>query len=292
MHPQIRLIFFLLAIVSGSPVHAQAPGRVATGVAWPDETLFIAGLHLTKNVHILLPENYTRHPERRYPVIYMHDAQNLFARAPAESKTWDVGRTLRFLAEHCGFEAILVGIDHGGENRIKELSPWPNPRFGAAEGLSYMQFIVTEVKPRIDLSYRTLAGPQSTAMIGSSLGGLMTHYAAHAFPEVFAKAGVFSPAYWFASQVIEHTQQHPLPPDARLYLFIGDAEGEEALSGALDMHALLASQHPPGWSGLALSIRKGGTHDETAWREELPRALIWLFGLDSSGGASCAVPPT
>src|SRR6185369_7256568 len=106
--------------------------------------------------------------ERRYPVIYMHDGQNLFDDATSYAGEWGVDETLNELARSHGFEAIVVGIDNGQDRRMTELNPWDNPRFGKAEGAAYMSFIVDVVKPYVDARYRTRSDAQSTAIIGSS----------------------------------------------------------------------------------------------------------------------------
>ena len=101
---------------------------------------------------------------------------------------------LNTLAKSTGFEAIVVGIDHGGDKRLTELNPWPHARTGPGEGDAYIDFIVGVVKPLVDARWRTRADPASTLIGGSSLGALLSHAAIHRHPDVFGRALLFSPA--------------------------------------------------------------------------------------------------
>jgi alpha-glucosidase len=275
----IRLISCALATIPAFVSLASGAESTAQNITVLSEAFRIPGLDRERTVRLYLPPGYENAARQCYPVIYMHDAQNLFDDATSYAGEWAVDETLIRLGRDFGFHAIVVGIDHGSEKRTQELSPWTNPRFGTAEGREYLHFVVTVVKPYIDQHYRTLTGPENTAMVGSSLGGLMTHYAAHEYSQVFGKVAVLSPAYWFAPQVIEHTLLHPLPANSRLYLYIGSAEGEEAVTGANEMFALLTRQHAGHRTNLNLSVREGGEHNEAAWRAELPGALSWLFSI-------------
>jgi predicted alpha/beta superfamily hydrolase len=239
--------------------------------------LTIPGLNRERTLRIYLPPSYAQ-SDKRYPVIYMHDAQNLFDDATSYAGEWGVDEAMNQLARSHGFEAIVVGIDHGGARRMNELSPWENPRFGKAEGEAYMAFVVDVVKKHVDTRYRTRPGPEATAIIGSSMGGLISHYAIHRYPQVFGKAGVFSPSYWFAPQVFELTRKQPLPATARVYLYAGGKEGAETVDDAQRMHTLLA-EASAGRDGAVLRLLPQGEHNEAAWRSEFPRAVIWLFGL-------------
>lgn len=212
---------------------------------------------------------------RRYPVIYLHDAQNLFDAATAYAGEWGLDEALDQLAATTGLEAIAVGIDHGGERRIAELTPWSHPRIGAPLGEAYLGFVVDVVKPFVDARWPTLPGPAHTLMAGSSMGGLMSHYALHQRPEVFGAAAVLSPAFWIAPAVFEHTETRPRPASARLYLYAGGQEGDSMAADAQRMHALLASQGPAGPASLRWRLAPAAGHNEAAWRAVLPDLLRW-----------------
>jgi len=170
----------------------------------------------------------------------------------------------------------VVGVDHGGEKRIVELSPWTNEKFGASEGEKYMAFVVDVVKPYVDGHYRTRPGREDTAVMGSSMGGLMSHYAILKYPAVFSKAGVFSPAYWVNPQVTQYTRDHPPSTDARIYLYCGGKEGDEmtdalhAMQGELEK--IMPREHQ-----LTTRLVSENEHNEKAWRGEFPLAVRWLF---------------
>jgi predicted alpha/beta superfamily hydrolase len=254
---------------SGPGVHV-----LAQGLAMP-------GLGRERTLRLYLPPSYESSPARRYPVIYMHDAQNLFDEATSSfGSEWGVDETLDEFARTRGFEAIVVGIDHGGDERIHELSPWTNPKYGAARGEQYMAFVVDTVKPFVDAHYRTLPDREHTAIAGSSLGGLMTHYALLAYPQVFGKAAIFSPSYWYSNEVYAQTAAHPWRPDTRAYVYIGGHEGDESQADVERMLTLLLPPCDPACRPrprITYHVVPDAKHDERAWRAEFPRAVAWLF---------------
>jgi alpha-glucosidase len=269
----------LSACIAAAPTPPAPRGSTAgPGVHVLAQRLAMPGLDRERTLRLYLPPSYDSAPARRYPVLYMHDAQNLFDDATSYAGEWGVDETLDEFARTRGFEAIVVGIDNGGEERLRELSPWPNPRFGAAQGEQYMAFVAGTVKPWIDARYRTLPGRADTAIIGSSMGGLISHYALLRYPQVFGKAAVFSPSYWYSGEVYAQTTAHPWPRGTRTYFYIGGHEGEESVPDVERMMALLATQdHAPG--DFTLHVVPGAEHNERAWRAEFPRAVAWLFDL-------------
>jgi len=154
-----------------------------------------------RRIWVYLPPDYNQ-SNRRYPVLYMHDGQNLFDQATSFAGEWQVDETLERLFKEKGFAIIVVGIDNGGERRIDEYSPWVNSEYGrGGEGDAYVRFIVETLKPYIDSKYRTL--PNETGIMGSSLGGLISIYAGFKYPEVFKYVGAMSPAFWFNPEIYE-----------------------------------------------------------------------------------------
>jgi len=221
-------------------------------------------------------------------VLYMHDGQNLFDAATSFAGEWEVDETLDRLARERGLELIVVGVDNGGEHRLQELTAWSNRKMARQpEGAAYMAFIVDVVKPYIDGHYRTLRDRAHTAIMGSSLGGLITHYAIHRYPQVFAKAGLFSPSYWYAPAVFDYTDAHPLPRDARLYFYCGGKEDENMVG---NMNHMLEHERRGGLlaKAIAVDIDSDARHNEAAWRNAFPQAVEWLFsdaGADASSGS-------
>ncbi|WP_378182198.1 alpha/beta hydrolase [Aquimarina sp. SS2-1] len=235
----------------------------------------IAGLNRDRQVRIYLPTNYKK-SEKKYPVLYMHDAQNLFDKFTSYAGEWEVDESLNQLAKTSGIELIVVGIDNGAEKRMNELSPWKNDQFGAAEGEAYMEFIVKQIKPYIDNNYRTLSDTDNTAIMGSSMGGLISHYATYQYPEVFGKVGIFSPSYWYANDVFTFTKTNPIPKETRLFLLVGKKEGDGMSENTIKMYdQILSSKHPKG--NIQMIIDPKGEHNEALWKKHFPAAIKWLF---------------
>ena len=171
---------------------------------------FIPGLNRDRTVRVYLPPDYQQ-SDKHYPVLYMHDGQNLFDEASAYSGEWRVDKSLNLMAHQQQLELIVVGIDNGKQHRITELSAWDNTTYGKAEGQHYLDFIVQQLMPHINQHYRTRPDRNNTGIMGSSMGGLMSHFAIHRYPDIFSKAGILSPSFWYASPVFEFTRQRPLP---------------------------------------------------------------------------------
>lgn len=262
------LLFVTLAFAGASTALAQ--------VIVLDPPLTIAQLQRQRSLRIYLPPGYAS-STKRYPVLYMHDGQNLFDNATAYAGEWGVDETLDELAKQHKLELIVVGIDNGREKRMTELNPWDHPRFGNGEGKIYMDFVVNVVKPLIDQRYRTLPDREHTGIMGSSMGGLISHYAVLQYPTVFSKAGIFSPAYWPGPAVFDLTRTQPPAKDTRIAITMGGREGEEAIRDYQRMVTeLLDMSHPPVhvWT----RFTPDAEHNEAAWRADFGAAVLWLFG--------------
>jgi alpha-glucosidase len=265
----------MILILVGASACAQSKSSTASGNVQVLAPIPMPGLERERTLRIYLPPGYAT-SDKRYPVLYMHDAQNLFDAATSYAGEWEVDETLDALAKSGGLELIVVGIDNGGDKRINELLPWPSPRFNPAHGGQYMAFVVGTVKPLIDARFRTLPDRANTAIMGSSLGGLISHYAIHQYPQVFSKAGVFSPSYWIAPQVYEFSGSHTLPPDSRMYILVGGKEGEDTVPNVQRMTALELANGLPA-SNLQTLVVPNGEHNEALWRSEFRAAVLWLF---------------
>jgi alpha-glucosidase len=271
----------LLTLWGASAVAADAPPAARPSTAQPNVHVLptpfhIPGLNRERTVRIYLPPGYEASTQR-YPVLYMHDAQNLFDEATAYiGKEWGVDEALNALSKSHGLRVIVVGIDNGGVERIHELNAWDHPEYGRGEGAQYMAFVVDVLKPWVDQHYRTFSAPRHTAIMGSSMGALISSYAISHYPQVFGGAGIFSPAYWLAPQVYADTEAHPPPPTSRLYFYAGGSESEDMLPGMKRMVAVLQRASLP--PSVAVEINPVGRHNEDAWRAQFPRAVAWLFG--------------
>ncbi len=252
-----------------------AVSSARAGVSLLPNKLNMPGLGRTRQIRLYLPPGYAT-SGKRYPVLYMHDAQNLFDVATAHANEWQVDETMDALAREGKLEAIVVGIDNGREKRMTELNPFDHPEFGKGEGERYMDFVVNTVKPMIDASYRTKPDRANTAVMGSSMGGLISHYAMHQHPAVFSKGGIFSPAYLIGHEMFNMAAAKPAPKDARMYLLVGDKEGDERVAKAVSMREeLMKMGHPQG--NTMLKVVRGGEHTEAFWKGEFRAAVLWMF---------------
>jgi predicted alpha/beta superfamily hydrolase len=253
-------------------------GPVSTAAAnvWMmDENFFMPQLNRSRRIWLYLPTEYES-SGLSYPVIYMHDGQNLFDVLTAYSGEWEVDETLNTLASQGHKVPIVVGIDNGGTDRIGEYTPWTNPDYGGGDGELYIRFIVETLKPYIDQHYRTLSDRNNTALMGSSLGGLISHYGALKYQEVFSKAGIFSPSYWFSDSVWMFTRTQGKQHNMRLYQLCGTLEGGNTVGDMLRMNDSLIAA---GFSQEEIfnKVVTGGEHNEALWRSNFAEAYLWLF---------------
>jgi predicted alpha/beta superfamily hydrolase len=226
-------------------------------------------LNNQRDLIVYLPPSHAA-GNRRYPVIYMQDGQNLFDEATGFGGwEWHVDETLETLSQG-GIEAIAVGLPHAGDDRISEYSPFDGFRPG--RGDAYLSFIIDTVKPLIDAAFLTQPGRQHTGLFGSSMGGLISLYGFFSRPEVFGFAGAMSPALWYARGAIyRYVREAPFNA-GRLYLDHGSRE-----SSAARMAKLLAEKGYRAGHDLVYVNEDGGEHNEAAWARRLPDALRFLL---------------
>jgi predicted alpha/beta superfamily hydrolase len=234
-----------------------------------------------RTVRVFVPSGYESEPDRRYPVFYMHDGQNLFDPEAAFKKGehWRVGETATALIDARTIEPlIIVGIDNTGPRRIDEYTPTHDRRRGGGEADAYGRFIVEELKPFIDATYRTLPDARQTGIGGSSLGGLVSLYLALKHPDVFSRAAVMSPSVWWDRRAILRNVRDARPkPRLRLWVDIGTREGRHHVDNARLLKAGLINA---GWredDDLHYEEVPGGTHGESDWAARLDRVLAWLY---------------
>ncbi|MEZ5084076.1 MAG: alpha/beta hydrolase-fold protein [Bacteroidales bacterium] len=247
----------------------------ADNVVIMDENFYMPQLNRTRKIWLYLPPDYES-TTKNYPVIYMHDGQNLFDAYTSFAGEWEVDETLNELYDIGKSVPIVVGINNGGTERINEYTPWPNPQYGGGDGALYIDFIVETLKPYIDEHYRTLPERGFTAIWGSSLGGLISFYGALKFQDVFGKAGIFSPSYWFSDSIWTFTEEMGRQQPMRLYQMTGGAEGGSMVEDTWAMHELLTTLGF-GLDELQSGIVIGGIHSENLWREAFQLAYLWLF---------------
>ena len=261
----------------GSPRPRGAPSASAS-VSILDTAFAIPELGRARRVWIYLPPGY-RTSGRRYPVLYMHDGQNLFDAATSYAGEWGVDETLDSLRKLGDRGTIVVGVDNGGTHRMDEYDPWRHPRFGGGEGDAYVDFLVHTLKPYVDAHYRTLPDRLHTGVAGSSMGGLISLYAGLEYPEVFGRIGVFSPAFWVTPELYAFARHSSPLPGTRIYIVTGGREGTDPESVVRDHQAMVDTLVAAGFtlgSDLQAAVRADGTHSEGFWRREFPAAYRWL----------------
>lgn len=255
-----------------------ATSTAADNVSILDEDFYMPQLDRYRRVWIYLPPDYDDNPEKHYRVLYMHDGQNVFDEATSFAGEWKVDESLNDLFLDGDEGCIVVTVDNGANLRIDEYAPWPNATYQAGgEGEAYVNFIVEALKPYIDSNFRTLPDRLHTGIMGSSLGGLISHYAMVEHPEVFGKIGVFSPAYWFNPEIFDFSDQNPVSEETRIYILAGEEEGNGSVVNDVNQmqSTLLQGGFPS--ENINVKIDADGEHSEWYWAREFPAAYQWLF---------------
>ena len=265
-------------------------GRIETLPALPSR-------HVpSRRIDVWLPPGYDAHPEERYPVVYMHDGQNLFDPATSYGGTaWEVDRAVcRLIRAGKTKGAIIVGIWNTGLGRIPEYMPQKPATGGQLTILTgtpplptalirsdaYLRYLVEEVKPAIDHAYRTLPDPAHTSTMGSSMGGLISGYALVEYPAVFGRAGCLSTHFPAGDGlVVDYFARHLPPPGThRLYFDYGTATLDalyEPYQLKMDA-ALRAAGYTDGQDWITRKF-PGEEHSEKSWRQRVDLPLEFLL---------------
>ena len=252
-----------------------------------------------RHLLVLVPPSWDPGAEqtgRRYPVLFMHDGQNVFDARTGPNAEWQVDEAMRELARD-GLEAFVVAIPNGHaavpappEPRALEYTRFPNPKRGGGGAAGYLDFIATAVKPLVDAAFPTLPEPAATGLAGSSLGGLISLDGLATRPDVFGFAGICSPAFLFDDDRRLLREIGPLvQPPARVYLDVGGREGSYRTAAEQDV---VSRAYVDDARALAAMLRANGLrdgddllfvedpeaiHHETAWAERMPGMLRFLL---------------
>lgn len=229
-------------------------------------------LDTIKKIWIYLPKNYES-SDKKYPVIYMHDGQNLFDKQTSYVGEWKIDESLDSIQKP---EAIIVGIEHGGDKRIDELTPFPHEKYGGGKADIYLDFLVKNLKPHIDSTYRSLPDYENTGIFGSSLGGLISFYAALKYPGTFGKVGVYSPSFWFNNKIYAFAEAANLNTNTRFYFLAGTAESEEMVP---DLKKMIEVLEEKGMKPENFRVKyvEGGEHNEAMWSGNFLKSYLWLM---------------
>lgn len=236
-----------------------------------------------RDVIVYVPPGYDEEPERKYPVLYLHDGQNLFDGRTSfvKDRTWQVREHADAAIEAGEVEPlVIVGIYNTGDRRLSEYTHEYNWQMGGGQADAYGQLVTRELLPWIANQYRVRQDRQNTGLGGSSLGGLVSLYLGLRYPAVFGKLAVLSPSVWWNHKSIlgylnEHAPQMWEQP--RVWLDVGDNEGQKAVR---DVEHLARRLKANGWKpGETMHFEKvhGGTHDEASWATRVRPMLRFLF---------------
>jgi predicted alpha/beta superfamily hydrolase len=258
------------------------------------------GLRNSRDITVWLPPGYdgarrdgAGAARLRHPVVYFHDGQNIFDPATAFlGQAWQAGeRAAELVRARAIVAPILVGVANTGENRINEYTPtrgeFDGPggekRRSTGDAKRFARFFVQELKPFIDARYLTLPGPRSTAIVGSSMGGLAALYFALWHPRVFGHAAALSPSVWWDNRVVlRDFAALRRKPDVRLWLDTGTAEPGWEVIGLL-RDTLIGR----GWDqggNLHYAEVPGAEHNEAAWGARIGDVLRWILGREDRRG--------
>ncbi len=245
-------------------------------------------LENNRNILVYLPPSYKPASRRKYPVLYMHDGNNLFDSNTAfMGVEWEVDEAAERLIElDLLNEIIIVGVFNTAA-RLEEYTPTSSSKMGGGQGPKYLKFLIEELMPIINHKFNTLTGPSNTGIMGSSLGGLISLWAGFEHPDVFGRVGSISPSLWWDSNMME---KNYLPKkdrlDHKVWLDMGTQEGLNrqgkslALQDTRKVCELLKSKGYKQGKDLYYYEHIGAYHDEASWASRIHMPLLFLFGKD------------
>jgi predicted alpha/beta superfamily hydrolase len=227
-------------------------------------------LDTKRDLFVWLPAGYEENSAKRYPVLYMHDGQNLIdPKTSFAGKDWQVDETItRLLAEHKIKEIIVVGINNSND-RLEEYSD-------SEKGERYRKFLIEELKAFVDSKYRTLSDNKNTAIMGSSMGGLASFLTVWKHPEVFSMAGCMSSSFYYNDDKVFKMLDEYIGPKKHIKIYID--HGEDGLVRGQKMFCKLTQMGYVIGTDLDYFYVRGAEHNETEWAKRLERPLIFFFG--------------
>lgn len=241
------------------------------------EKFYIPQLDRYRKIWAVLPYDYHT-SDKHYPVLYLQDAQNLFNEGSGFGN-WEIDKKLSILAEYGRGDIIIIAIEHGSEDRIKEYIFDNDNVANGSEGKKYIRFITDTLKPYVDINYRTKKDRDNTGIGGSSLGALISIYSGFLYPEVYSKLLIFSPSLWVEPNNNFPMMSFRIPFKTKIYLYGGGQEGSKMVKR---IH--IFEEYLKRWEKKNLfdfefrtNINPEGTHSEFYWSQEFPRAIEWLF---------------
>ena len=245
----------------------------SSNVMLMDTAFAMPQLGRSRRIWLYLPDGYASNKKKKYPVLYMQDGQNLFDDVSAAYGEWGVDECLDSIIKNGRPACIVVGIDNGPQ-RMNEYNPDDHEKFGIGEGRQYIEFIANTLKPYIDGHYRTLPAKDYTLIAGSSMGGLISLYAMMQYPDVFGKAGIFSPSIWAANNIDTLTDAAAGKLSGKLFFYAGGQEGEIFINDVVRIQEKIGKKSS---AMIYAVVDKDGNHNEAAWRKWFPVFYNWAM---------------
>jgi predicted alpha/beta superfamily hydrolase len=233
-----------------------------------------------RDLIVYLPPDYDAQPERRFPVLYLHDGQNLFDGATSfiPGMDWHVGQTADQAISAGVVEPLIIVGMYNTRARIREYTPTHVPKLGGGRADRYAKFVIEEVKPFVEGEYRTVNGPQNTGIGGSSLGGLVSLYVGLRLSNIFGKIAALSPSVWWNQRVMNRfALEYEAQPRPRIWLDVGTREGGRTVQDVEQFRDVLLQK---GWQleqDLHYARIEGAEHNEAAWAQRVGPFLRFLY---------------
>jgi len=241
-----------------------------------EEEYEIPHLGAKRKISALLPFDYYN-SNKVYPVLYLQDAQNLF-NPDAPFGDWAIDESMAELASKGFKDIIVIAVDHGEEERIKEYLPYYHPKIGQGKGKYYIEFMKNKLIPYVNGHYRTLSDYGHTGIGGSSMGGLISLFAGLTEPDVFGKMMIFSPSLWVSNMIYHNAEMYQPLPHSRIYIYAGGKESKAHLPNVKRLESILRKKAVNStFFDFEVSVNHQGEHAEVYWRQEFPKAIKWLF---------------
>ena len=255
-----------------------APPKKSQGTVLKIDSFYMPQLERARDIWVYLPADYST-TNKRYPVLYMQDGQNLFEDSASFVGEWHLDETMDSLQKRGDYGCIVIGIENGGSLRTEEYLPYFHSDYASGKGDMYVDFIVETLKPFVDKTYRTKREATFTGIGGSSLGAYISYYAALKHPDVFQKTLVFSPAFWVDESVHQNIDSNNLAQKTvKWYLLAGEKEGTDAeVVAAVNRCIIDFIKAGFDQNNFKISITSDGEHREWCWSREFGPACVWLF---------------
>ena len=228
-------------------------------------------LQNNRDIIVWLPPSYNNNSERKFPVLYMNDGQNILnPKTSFAGMDWRVDETATKLIKEGRLEEIIIVGVYNTPDRLEEYSD-------SEKGIKYLKFIIKELIPFINTNYKTKVGKNNTGIMGSSMGGLISFLAAWKFPEIFGKAACLSNSFYYDNDKAIKMVKNYKGDKKKIKIYID--HGEDGLPEGQKMFCALSKKGFIIGNDIDYFYAPGAEHTENAWAERLGRPLLFLFGI-------------